>query len=251
MIIIGIDGHSRMITFLKCSDNNRADTVLQLFLNGVQQCGVPSRVRSDQGLVNIEVARWMLCNRVTGRGSIITESSVHNQRIERLWREVNRIVVRQYRKIFYYLESEGYLDPLNSLHLYCLHQVFINHVNNTLSEFYRQFNHHRLRTEHNMSPHQLFVTGIQANTDENIISLLDPGDILGRDLLFGVDKCGPTPNPDDEGQAIVDPPRLTLSGSQEYELSHVLNSPDQSEDYGISKYLGILELVSSWFVNDN
>ena len=34
-------------------DNNRADTVLELFMKGVQEFGLPSRVRSDHGLKNV------------------------------------------------------------------------------------------------------------------------------------------------------------------------------------------------------
>lgn len=82
----GIDGYSRVIVFLKASTNNRADTVASLFREAVDRYNLPSRVRSDQGLENIDVARIMLIKRGLNRGSIITGTLVHNQRIERLWR---------------------------------------------------------------------------------------------------------------------------------------------------------------------
>ena len=114
-----------MVTYLSCSDNNRASTVLQLFLESVRQFGFPSRIRSDHGLENVEVATPMIQQMGTNRGSHITGSSVHNQRIERLWREVNRIICRPYCNVFFYLENENLLNPLDETELYCLHQVYI------------------------------------------------------------------------------------------------------------------------------
>ena len=59
---------------LKASDNNRAETVLQEFLNGVEEFGLPSRVRSDKGGENVDVSAYMLSHpqRGPGRGSMIT-----------------------------------------------------------------------------------------------------------------------------------------------------------------------------------
>ena len=48
----GVDGFTRIPVFLHCSTINKAATVLELFLNGVENYGLPSRVRSDKGKVN-------------------------------------------------------------------------------------------------------------------------------------------------------------------------------------------------------
>eukprot|EP00794_Sanderia_malayensis_P008561 gene8561-9477_t len=50
----GIDGYTRMIVFLACSNNNRAETVFTSFHGAVQQFGLPSRVRSDKGKENLD-----------------------------------------------------------------------------------------------------------------------------------------------------------------------------------------------------
>ena len=86
----GIDGFSRILPFLSCSNNNKAQTVLKLFKDGVNEYGLPQRVRSDKGLENIDVCTYMLEKRGSGSKCFITGKSVHNQIIEWLWRDMNR-----------------------------------------------------------------------------------------------------------------------------------------------------------------
>lgn len=63
MVIHGfIDGFSRLLTGLRASNNNRAETVLALFLDAARLYGVPNRVRGDHGMENLQVAAWMEAN---------------------------------------------------------------------------------------------------------------------------------------------------------------------------------------------
>ena len=57
-----IDGFSRLTVYLHCSLNNQAQTVAHHFLTAGATYGFPSRVRSDLGGENIDVAHFMLLN---------------------------------------------------------------------------------------------------------------------------------------------------------------------------------------------
>ncbi|CAB3991114.1 PREDICTED: uncharacterized protein LOC107355804 [Paramuricea clavata] len=58
-----IDGYSRAIIYVKCFTNSLAHTVLQCFVNGMKKFGLPSRVRGDRGVENVDFARFMIANR--------------------------------------------------------------------------------------------------------------------------------------------------------------------------------------------
>ena len=104
---------------MKCSNNNKASTVYQCFLQDVEHYGLPSQVRSDQGQENCMVARHMLEFHGENRGSMITGSSVHNQRIERLWRDMHSSVTKLFYRLFYYMEQLG-LEIIYTFMLYIL-----------------------------------------------------------------------------------------------------------------------------------
>ena len=125
MVIHGcIDGYSRPITFLRCSTNNRADTVESLFVEAIYAFGIPRRIKTDHGTENVNVAQWMLRHFGVAARPVITGLSVHNQRIERLWRDVNNFIVSLFSDLFYFMEGQELLDPLNEMHLIALHYIF-------------------------------------------------------------------------------------------------------------------------------
>ncbi len=176
----GIDGYSRLIVYLYCSNNNRADTVYNLFLSAIRWYGLPSRARSDHGRENYLVAVHMLERRGSNRNSMITGSSVHNQQIEHLWRDMHHCVTVVYYRLFHYLEHHNYLDPDNTFHRYALQFVYLPRINRSLEIFKAGWNHHGVRTEHNLSPHQLFVTGSLHAASENGLTTVHPFSMNAR-----------------------------------------------------------------------
>ncbi len=130
---------------------------LESFVKATHQYGVPSRVRSDQGGENVGIWRFMEDARGSDRGSYITGSSVHNTRIERLWRDVYTSVSSTYVPVFSTLEERNMLNPENEPDLFCLHYVFIPMINKSLTCFQSAWNNHPLSTERNRSPMRLFT----------------------------------------------------------------------------------------------
>ena len=91
MIHAGIDGFSRTIEYAKCADNNHAATSVGAFV-GEDKFGLPQQIRSDHGGENIDIWRYMLSIHSNDPLCVLTGSSTHNERVERLWRDVNRCV---------------------------------------------------------------------------------------------------------------------------------------------------------------
>ena len=132
--------------------------MLSCFSEAVETHGLPNRIRSDLGGKNVDVWRYMI-EQHSNADSVITGASTHNQRIERLWRDVYRCESVLYRNTFIELEDSTKLDPLNEVDLFCLHYVFLPHINDTLQTFVESWNNHSLSTENNFIPNQLFIRG--------------------------------------------------------------------------------------------
>ena len=169
----GVDGYSRMIVFLKCSPNNFATTVLQEFEKGVQLYGLPEKVRTDHGGENVEV--WRVMEAIHGTSSaVVTGSSTHNERIERMWNDVWRSAVQEFYHLFYEMESCNMLNPLNETDIYCLHYTFLPRISSILDSFASGWNNHKLSTEGNRSPNQLFIQGLLDFDNESQSSTAQP-----------------------------------------------------------------------------
>lgn len=230
MVIHGaIDGHSRLVLYLHCADNNRSTTVLSCFKKAVNDFALPHRIRIDRGGENVEVARLMLEARGIQSKCVLTGSSVHNQRIERLWRDVFTAVTGNFYRLFHSMEHEGILNPLNSLDLYALHLVFLPRINGALNLFLKGWNCHKLRTV-GKSPHQIYTTSRIAQT-------ISPAEV---DEYYGIDVDGPIPVQVDA----VEIPSIQVNLPEHIRAQLSQIDPCQASDaFGIDLYRNVCHII--------
>lgn len=230
-----VDGFSRTIIYLRCSSNNRASSVLSLFLEGVDNFGLPARVRCDHGMENILVARFMLERR--GLNSVITGVSVHNQRIERLWAELNRVVCRHFVNIFNFMEEEGLLDSLNELHLFCLHYVYLPRIQQAVTEFINQWNNHGLSTQGGQTPLQLWHSGVINNIGtEPVIN-----DIIHLDTDYNINEHEPLPHLQTNNNITIPDINITINETTSNRIQQV-NPMENDGNYGINVFSSLLHM---------
>lgn len=124
-----------------------------MFIEAVTKHGVPSRVRGDRGGENRDVSVLMILVRGLNRASFMWGSSTSNTRIERLWVEVGTQFARRWRAFFFRLERLHHLDRKNPHHLWLIHMLFLDEINEDCDDFQAEWNTHPISgLGHGQSP---------------------------------------------------------------------------------------------------
>ncbi|KAJ7242125.1 hypothetical protein C8J57DRAFT_1084558 [Mycena rebaudengoi] len=156
-----IDGKSRLITGIRVSNNNAAETVLSLFREATGRHGFPSRV-----------------------------SSVHNTRIERLWYDITHGFGQKWKNFFVDLEVNHGLNPLIPSHIWLLHHLFLDHINSDAQEWAEAWNSHNIhiRGERERSPRDMFLFSMVQDGPRGIQHLTEPvSDEVEDPNTYGID----------------------------------------------------------------
>ncbi|KAF7366284.1 hypothetical protein MSAN_00884600 [Mycena sanguinolenta] len=185
-----IDGWTRFIVGIRASTNNRSTTVLDLFEQAAALHGWPSCVRGDHGVENVKVAERMEQVRGPGRGSYIWGTSVHNIHIERLWVDWTNGVGRKWVNFFYELEVTSGLLVDRPEHLWLLHHLFLDAINQDAREWAEAWNSHKItmQNERKQSPREMFTFGLLEQGPRGLDRFMhDEEDVVGDLATFGVD----------------------------------------------------------------
>ena len=244
-----VDGYSRLPVYLRAASNNKAITVLKWFLEATTQYGLPSRIRCDKGGENTLISQFMLTHpaRGPGRRSCITGKSIHNVRIERLWRDLYSGCVCYFHQLFVILEEANCLDPDNPIDLYSLHYTYMPWIQHQLDIFQKVWSQHKLRTAKHKSPLQLWITGMLTTMDQVAVQGLTYTD-LPHSVL---DEIGLNHSSEDLIAMHVElyDPDVPIGNEQLSLLKRTLDPLEYSVDECEDVYLSVRQFINECLQN--
>ena len=188
------------------------------------ECIRISTIRSDHGRKNIEVWRFVV-EQHGSASSVIPGSSTHNERIERLWRDVDRCVVSIFYEMFFSLENEG---KLNEIDLYC--RLFTTHYffPGVLYRIVEQSPYFYLKKYYS------FVRGAL----EQNITPQQP-----REVQPGITSTGNVPLPHASSAVAVPRSHFTPCAALTTQVTQNISPLVQSDDFGYAVYCETVDIV--------
>jgi hypothetical protein len=172
---------------------------------------------------------------------VIVGSSVHNQHIERLWRDVFSGVTQSLYSLFYKLEELGLLDPLDDTNLYALHFMYLPRINQCLFDFTNSWNNHPLRTCHGSTPLQLYNLGMIVLKTDNVAALDYYAPIVDE---YGEEFSEESLLCPDSSECVQVPSTFPITTTNLDELSSVINPKTDSDSCGVVIYLEVMDYLN-------
>ena len=170
---------------------------------------------------------------------------MHNQRIERLWREMRKMVTEYFRRLFYFLENNALLDVCSEIDLAALHFVFLPRINSNLEKFKASWNNHKLSTEKQKTPNQLYILGMLRVFGSNYTAVREffENDTVPED--YGVSEPEDAePVREDTNEVVAPSNTAQISAECLVELQASLEPLSQDGNHGISLYLQARDIIT-------
>lgn len=232
-----------MVTVLRVSCDNQAITALNFYTGGIKEYGIPSRLRMDNGSEFVHIRSLMDHLNGSDRGSHISGRSVHNQRIERLWRDVFLKVLQKFYMIFYHMEDHGVFEIGNPIHLFALHHSFLKRIEKDLEKWRCSHNTHRIRTERHQTPMQLWISSSIQNANSDNTAMVN---LFSREgVQEDVDAFLEAQQLEEPADISIVLPRVEppLTHAEMLELNNSIDVLRNPESHGIDIYLEVLRFV--------
>ena len=142
------------------------------------------------------------------------------------------------------LSEHQLLDPLNEVHLFSLHHVYLPRINRALTEMERDWAFHPISTANNRSPRQLWHYGM------NRLSRVDPQsgeEAIGMCMWneHGIDEEAPSPDINSDNNVVVPETRVSLNNEQEQQLKQVVDPLFDDNNEGINNYQRAVQEVKN------
>ena len=140
------------------------------------------------------------------------------------------------------ISQEISFDPTNEQHLYALHYVFTACINAGITQFREGWNNHRIRTEHNLSPHQLFTAGL-LRLQRSDMAAVDFFEAVHNE--YGIEEDGLPGDIEDQAGVAVPEGRFALTEEQLDNLQQLVDPLKESSNYGIDLYEQTLYFINN------
>ena len=142
------------------------------------------------------------------------------------------------------MEQSGILDVENPIQMFALHIAYQSRINHALQEFMGAFNNHRLSTEHNWTPNQIWVNGMMDEGNPLRIHDRNSLDSNPSDIeYFGEDPQGPAAVGDGDNSVVVSPVEIPHSSEISRCVLEHFNLNQPSTDFGIEIYTQVLTFI--------